>query len=91
MSRDDAMAAITLATEHNAGLFDIGADTSGPHLDEMSTTDVDFGTAFRESGVARDDATTASALHRYQHSHTPTTHGTSISQPHPFCRAAAPI
>ena len=57
MSPDDAAAMITMAVNGNAGLFDIGSYSAGPHGDERSRTDVLFGTAFRDSGIPREDAT----------------------------------
>jgi len=57
MSPDEAVAMIQKAVKNNAGLFDVGSYSSGPHVDEQSSTDALFGKAFRQSGIARDDVT----------------------------------
>ncbi|MGO2111477.1 MAG: aldo/keto reductase [Pseudoclavibacter sp.] len=57
MSPEEAVTMITTAVEGNAGLFDVGSYSSGPHVDEQSSTDVLFGNALRSSGVDRDDVT----------------------------------
>ena len=54
MDQDEAVALIRRAVELDAGFFDVAYYNMGPHA-ENSTTDILFGRALRESGVARDD------------------------------------
>lgn len=54
MDQAEAVALIRRAVELDAGFFDVAYYNMGPHA-ENSTTDILFGRALRESGVARDD------------------------------------
>ncbi len=54
MGQDEAVALIRRAVELDAGFFDVAYYNMGPHA-ENSKTDILFGQALRESGVARAD------------------------------------
>ncbi|WP_217183163.1 aldo/keto reductase [Streptomyces sp. AC495_CC817] len=54
MPRDEAVSLIRRAVELDAGFFDVAYYNMGPHA-ENSTTDILFGQALRESGVAREE------------------------------------
>lgn len=54
MSREEAVTLIRRAVELDAGFFDVAYYNMGPHA-ENSKTDILFGQALRESGVARTD------------------------------------
>ncbi|MDQ4214569.1 aldo/keto reductase [Microbacterium sp. ASV81] len=54
MDPADAVTMIRRAVELDAGFFDVAYYNMGPHA-ENARTDILFGTALRESGVARDD------------------------------------
>ncbi|MFT4230399.1 MAG: aldo/keto reductase [Microbacterium sp.] len=54
MGSDEAVAMIRRAVQADAGFFDVAYYNTGPHA-ENSKTDILFGRALRQSGVARDD------------------------------------